>query len=119
MNLETGKIDGKLDIPQAYIQDALTTLRWFTIEDVTSLFNIPDYAPPAVIKPAPEKDLVDLSIARMLNQLRRVNSQIQANAAAREAGSIPYRIRYSRQVCRRSNFRRNNSNSSSRFSRRG
>ena len=89
LNLETGNIDGRLNIPQAYIQDALTTLRWFTIEDVTSLFNLPDYAPPAAIKPAPEKDLVDRSIARMLNQLRRVNNQIQANAAAREEGSIP------------------------------
>ena len=89
LNLETGDIDGKLDIPQAYIQDALTTLRWFTITDVTSLFNIPDYAPAAAVKPAPEKDLVDKSIARKLNQLRNVNNQIQANAAARETGSVP------------------------------
>ena len=89
LDLQTGQIDGKLDIPQAYIQDVLTTLRWFTISDVASLFNIPDYGEPAAVKPAPEKDLVDRSIARKLNQLRRVNSQIQANAAAQEEGSIP------------------------------
>ena len=89
LNLESGKIDGKLDIPEAYIQDVLTTFRWFTIQDVATLFNIPDYAPPAAVKPAPEKDLVDRTIARKLNQLRRVNNQIQANAAAREAGNIP------------------------------
>ena len=89
LDLETGQIDGRLNIPQAYIQDLLTTLRWFTIEDVTSLFNIPDYGSTAAVRPAPEKDTVDESIARKLNQLRRVNSQIQANAAARETGSVP------------------------------
>ena len=89
LDLETGQIDGRLNIPQAYIQDLLTTLRWFTIEDVTSLFNIPDYGSTAAVRPAPEKDTVDESIARKLNQLRRVNRQIQANAAAREAGSVP------------------------------
>ena len=89
LDLTTGQIDGKLDIPQAYIQDVLTTFRWFTIADVTDLFNIPDYGEPAAVRPAPEKDLVDRSIARKLNQLRRVNSQIQANAAAQEEGSIP------------------------------
>lgn len=89
LNLQTGRLDGKLDIPQAYIQDAFTTLRWFTIQDVASLFNIPDYGEPAAVKPAPEKDVVDKSIARKLNQLRKVNRQIQANAAAKEAGGVP------------------------------
>ena len=89
LNLESGAIDGKLDIPEAYIQDILTTLRWFSIEDVTNLFNTADYASPAAVKPAPEKDLVDRTIARKLNQLRKVNSQIQANAAAKESVAIP------------------------------
>ena len=89
LNLKSGQINGKLDIPQAYIQDALTTFRWFTIEDVTNLFNIPDYAEPDVIRPAPERDVVDRSIARKLNQLRIVNRKIQANAAEYETGSIP------------------------------
>lgn len=89
LDLESGKINGKLDIPEAYIQDVLTTLRWFTIEDITNLFNAPDYALSAAVKPSPEKDLVDRSIARKLNQLRNINSQIQANAAAKEAGNVP------------------------------
>ena len=89
LNLESGQIDGKLDIPEAYIQDVLTTFRWFSIQDVTNLFNIDDYAEPAAVKPAPEKDLVDRTIARKLNQLREVNNKIQANAAAKEAGNIP------------------------------
>ncbi|MCC0176335.1 translocation/assembly module TamB domain-containing protein [Waterburya agarophytonicola K14] len=89
LNLESGQIDGKLNIPEAYIQDILTTFRWFTIEDVTNLFNIADYADPNAVKPAPEKDLVDRTIARKLNQLRIVNRKIQANAAAKEKGNIP------------------------------
>ena len=89
LNLESGQIDGKLDIPQAYIQDVLTTLRWFTIEDVTNLFNVADYGEPDAVKPAPEKDTVGESIALKLNRLRRVNNQIQENAAAQETGSIP------------------------------
>ncbi len=89
LNLESGQIEGRLGIPQAYIQDILTTLRWFTLEDVTSLFNLPDYAEASAVRPAPERETVDDSIARKLNQLRQVNSQIQANAAARENGSMP------------------------------
>lgn len=89
LDLNTGKIAGKLTIPEAYIQDALTTLRWFTIEDVISLFNIPDYGSPDSVKPASETDTVDQSIARKLNQLRNINRQIQANAADQESGNIP------------------------------
>jgi translocation and assembly module TamB len=102
LDLASGAIDGQLNIPQAYIQDALTTLRWFTVEDVIQVFNIPNYANPAAVKPAPEKETVDQSIARKLNQLRRVNNQIQANAEARETGAIPTELnidgRYSGKI---------------------
>ena len=89
LDLESGQLEGKLDIPEAYIQDALTTLRWFTIEDVISVFNTPDYGETAAVKPDPQEDTVNESIARKLNQLRQINRRIQANAAAKEAGSIP------------------------------
>jgi len=89
LDLESGQINGKLDIPEAYIQDALTTLRWFTIEDVTSLFSIPDYATTGTIQPKSEPKTVNESIARKLDQLRNINRQIQKNAAAQETGSIP------------------------------
>ncbi|MEO0834430.1 MAG: translocation/assembly module TamB domain-containing protein, partial [Cyanobacteria bacterium J06642_3] len=89
LDLESGEIDGRLNIPEAYIQDVLMALRWFTIEDVVSLFSIPDYGATASVRPAPEQDTVDESIARKLEQLRNVNRKIQANAAAKEAGNIP------------------------------
>ena len=89
LNLQSGAIDGKLDIPQAYIQDILTTLGWFTLKDAISLFNIPDYASAAAVKPAPKLETVDDSIAEKLNLLRKINRKIQANAAAQKMGSIP------------------------------
>lgn len=92
LNLKTGKIDGKLNIPQAYIQDTLTTLRWFTIEDVLRVFNIPEYAATSTVQPEPQGESVDQSIARKLNQLLQVNQQIQANAALQEANSIPNKL---------------------------
>ncbi|MEM8673328.1 MAG: translocation/assembly module TamB domain-containing protein [Cyanobacteria bacterium P01_G01_bin.67] len=102
LNLDSGQIEGKLDIPEAYIQDVLMALRWFTVEDIVSLFNIPDYGSTASVKPAPQKETVDQSIARKLDQLRNVNRQIQANAAAKEAGNIPTELdvkgRYSGSV---------------------
>jgi translocation and assembly module TamB len=92
LNLKTGKIDGKLNIPQAYIQDTLATLRWFTIEDVIRVFDIPEYAATSTVKPDPTGASVDQSIARKLNQLLQVNRQIQANAALQEASSIPNKL---------------------------
>ena len=89
LNLESGAIDGKLDIPQAYIQDALTTLRWFTIEDAIALFGVSDYASVDAVRPAPERETVDQSVARKLNQLRRANNLIQTNATIRQASTVP------------------------------
>ena len=89
LDLQTGAIDGKLAIPEAYIQDILTTLRWFTIEDITTLFNIPDYAVVSAVKPTSEAETVDESIAKKLNRLRNINHQIQLNAAAKETGNVP------------------------------
>lgn len=89
LDLESGAIDGKLNIPEAYIQDLLKTLRWFTIEDIIKLFNIPNYAKASAVKPASDRDTVDESIAKKLNLLRQINRQIQANAAAKEIGAVP------------------------------
>lgn len=89
LDLASGAIEGKLDIPQAYIQDVLTTLRWFTVEDVISLFNISDYASLNSVQPTAINETVDSTIARKLEQLRNINRQIQANAAAKESGNIP------------------------------
>ncbi len=89
LNLQTGAIAGKLNIPEAYIQDLLQTLRWFTVEDLIELFNRPDYTTAAAVKPTPEKDTVGETIARKLYRLRQVERKIQQIAAKKENGSIP------------------------------
>ena len=89
LDLQTRGIDGKLEIPEAYIQDILTTLRWFTVEDALTLFNLPDYASAAQVKPIDAIDMVGQSIAQKLYQLRQVDQDIQQIAAARKAGGIP------------------------------
>ena len=89
LDFKSGAINGKLGIPQAYIQDILTALRWFSIEDIAKLFNFPNYAVAASVKPSPIEKTGDRSIARQLKQLGKIDRQIQANAAGRETGGIP------------------------------
>lgn len=92
LNLQTGAIDGRLGIPEAYIQDILTTFRWFTIEDLTNLFNTPDFASVDAVRPAPERETVDEAIAEKLLKLRRAVNRLQEIAAAREAGGVPTQL---------------------------
>jgi hypothetical protein len=89
INLTNGDIKGKLTIPQAYIQDILTTLRWYTVEDVMDLLQTPNYANASAIKPDPAKQTVGESIAAKLNLLRRVEAKIQQIAAANKMGNVP------------------------------
>ncbi len=89
IDLNSGAIEGKLSIPQAYVQDLLTTFRWYTVEDVMDLFQTPNYVDAAAVKPAPEKETVGESIAAKLNLLRRVDAKIQQIAAANKMGNVP------------------------------
>ncbi|MEO1006759.1 MAG: hypothetical protein AAFW67_13115, partial [Cyanobacteria bacterium J06638_38] len=89
LNLQTAAIAGKLEIPEAYIEDILTSLRWFTFTDVISLFDISDYADLDVITPKNEIVTVNESIAIQLNRLSQVENNIQKLAAAREKGGVP------------------------------
>ena len=88
LDLQTGAIDGKLAIPEAYIQDILTTLRWFTVEDAILLFNSPDYASAAEVKPTDEINTAGKSIAIKLNKLIQVENTIRQIAGVTEKGGI-------------------------------
>ena len=88
VNLSSGELDGKLNIPQAYIQDILTTFRWFTLEDLTRLWETPDYAQPAAVDPN-SIITVNESIRYKLNLLREIENKIQAIAETKKAGNIP------------------------------
>jgi hypothetical protein len=88
LDLNSGQIQGKLNIPQAYIQDILTTFRWFKLEDLARLFQTPGYAQANAIQPK-SINTVNESIAIKLNLLRQIEARIQAIAAARQAGEVP------------------------------
>jgi autotransporter translocation and assembly factor TamB len=88
LDLNSGELQGRLSIPQAYIQDILITLRWFQLEDLARLFQTPDYGTSRGVKPQPIQT-VDETIAAKLNLLRKIEKQIQATAAARQGGEVP------------------------------
>jgi hypothetical protein len=91
LNLGSGRVNGRLDIPKAYIQDVLTTLRWFEIEDVTRLLATPDYASAAAISTTSVGN-TDASISRLINLLLKIERQIQAEAEDRQEGDLPDRL---------------------------
>ena len=89
LDLQTGAIKGELNIPEADIQDILTTFRWFTIEDLVDLFNIPDYVPTAEITPTDAIYTLGKPVAIKVDKLIQVENVIQQIAAAKEKGGIP------------------------------
>jgi translocation and assembly module TamB len=88
VNLASGQLDGRLNIPEAYIQDLLTAFRWFELEDLFRLFQTPEYAEAAAVRPE-QVDAVDESIAQKLRLLQVIEGQIQAIAAEKQAGGLP------------------------------
>ena len=88
LNVATGAINGELNIPQAYVQDILTTLGWYTIEDALNLFQKPEYV--AARKVDVEGiTTVEESIAQKLILLQKIEQQIQQIAESRETASVP------------------------------
>ncbi|VEP14086.1 conserved hypothetical protein [Hyella patelloides LEGE 07179] len=88
LDIATGEINGALNIPQAYIQDVLTALGWYTVEDVLTLFQTPEYVTARQAKPQ-GITTVEQSIAQKLILLQEIEKQIQAIAAERETASVP------------------------------
>jgi hypothetical protein len=88
LNLASGQLDGRLNIPEAYIQDLLTAFRWFELEDLFRLFQTPVYAEAAAVRPEPI-DTVNESIAQKIRLLQVIERQIQAIAAERQEGEMP------------------------------
>lgn len=88
LNIATGAINGQLNIPQAYIQDILTTLRWYTVEDALDLFQTPKYVAARQVQSEPIITIEE-SIAQKLTLLQRIEQKIQQNAAEREASGVP------------------------------
>ncbi|MEM9273906.1 MAG: translocation/assembly module TamB domain-containing protein [Cyanobacteria bacterium P01_F01_bin.143] len=92
LNLQTAEMDGKLEIPEAYIEDIFTTLRWFTVQDAINLFNNPDYGALAEITPRNEIEGVNDSIEAQIDRLQQIENAIQKLAAEREQSGVPTQL---------------------------
>ncbi|MDJ0536275.1 MAG: translocation/assembly module TamB domain-containing protein [Xenococcaceae cyanobacterium MO_207.B15] len=88
IDLNSGEIEGRLNIPQAYIQDILTTLGWYSIADAMNLFNNTELASPEVIEPRDMKTVGE-SISYKLQLLRNIEQQLQAIATSNRNSNIP------------------------------
>ena len=92
LDLQTGAIKGELNIPEAYIQDIVTTFRWFTIKDLIDLIPPPNYASVEEVKTTNKIYTLGKSVAIKLDKLIQVENNIQQIAAAREKGGIPTQL---------------------------
>ena len=88
LNVATGAINGELNIPQAYVQDILTTLGWYTIEDALNLFQKPEYVAARRVD-VEGITTAEESIAQKLILLQKIERQIQQIAESRATASVP------------------------------
>ena len=88
LNVATGAINGELNIPQAYVQDILTTLGWYTIEDALTLFQTPEYVAARRVD-VEGITTAEESIAQKLILLQKIERQIQQIAEERATASVP------------------------------
>ncbi|MDJ0680251.1 MAG: translocation/assembly module TamB domain-containing protein [Xenococcaceae cyanobacterium MO_167.B52] len=79
IDLNSGNLQGKLNIPQAYIQDILTTLYWYTLADVINVFDNPSPVSSQAIQ-TQNITTVGKSIRLKLEKLRQIEQQLQATA---------------------------------------
>jgi translocation and assembly module TamB len=91
LNVRSGEVAGKLDMPKAYIQDIFTTLRVSNIEDATQLLKPRNYASSKAISVNSLGD-ENAAIAPLLNLLLKIDRQIEAAAAERKAGKVPTQL---------------------------
>ena len=91
LDLTSGNIQGKLNIPQAYIQDILTTLRWYSIADVIDLFEHAEFASAEAIKVRNIKT-AGRPIDYQLQLLRTIEQQLQESAAAKISSLLPTQL---------------------------
>jgi hypothetical protein len=88
LNLNTGSLEATLDIPEAYIEDLLTTLRWFDLESATKLFQN-DYQTKAIAVKPNSVETIPPTVSNQLNLLTKLEQNIQIIADKKQAGDIP------------------------------
>ena len=90
LNLNSGQIDGRLDA-RGDVQDILTTLYIYDIEDLEILFQDPNYARAAEVQPRSVGN-PDAPLAHQINLLWKISQRIQQLAAQRLAEAEPTQL---------------------------
>ncbi len=91
IDLNSGQIQGKLDIPQAYIQDILTTLGWYSIADAIDLWDYVEFASAEAIKLNNIKTS-GKSIGHKLQLLANIEQEFQEKIAAQINSNLPTQL---------------------------
>jgi hypothetical protein len=91
LDLNTGGVEGALDIPEAYIQDLLTTLRWFDLPSLMQLFQN-DYKTKAIAVKPGAIGTSGQTLSNQINLLAEIEGRIEEVAARRQAGDIPTQL---------------------------
>ena len=87
LNLKSGQVNGKLSVAQGYVEDILTTLHLYTVENLVSLVQSqqPDYANKATDLQVQSVGDANASLAQQINTLWQINQQIQELAIKKRA----------------------------------
>ena len=91
LDLNSGELDGELNIPQANIADIFKTFKWFSIADLSRVLKTPEYGNAndlqvrAVGNP-------NAPVSSQLQTLWEINSQLQALAEQRNIPQLPTQV---------------------------
>ncbi len=91
-NLQTQEITGELDIPQAYVQDLISTFGWYDIKRVTELFKTPDLAKAEALSTLEVGDK-DARVGDLLKLLVIVTERLQEVAEDSDLLATPLDIK--------------------------
>ena len=91
LDLTSGQIQGKLNIPQAYIQDILTTLGWYSIADAIDLWDYVEFASADALKLNNIKTK-GKSIDYKLQLLANIQQEFQEIFAAQISSNLPTQL---------------------------
>ncbi|NET33777.1 MAG: DUF748 domain-containing protein [Cyanothece sp. SIO1E1] len=91
LNLQSGQVDGNIKVEQGRVEDLLTAVRWFTLQDLTRGFQSPVYATATAVP----TDAIGQPQASIFEQLRLfsiITNNLKQLAAQLEADKVPTQL---------------------------
>ncbi len=91
LNLNSGALNGKIDIAQGYVEDLLTTVGWFNFQDLARGIKTPE-GKAVDLQPLPRVGSPNASLAERLKLLAAIEMQLQQLAAKAGEPGIPSQL---------------------------